>query len=132
LRFQPGQGAGERRTGAVDEGPASFLGVKQAKDNDLEIGIAGGVDHDERAVADGTQDLGHTPWAAESDVLQRDAADVVGADGPPALLGDEVAQVRGGVPEGRVLGEFCGADRDRFTPTLAQWMSPAVNRPASK
>ena len=51
-----------------------------------------------------------------ADVVEGDAVDLVRLDGAAALLGDEVAQVRGGEAEGGVAGELGLADRQRLAP----------------
>ena len=115
LRFEPGQSTGERRTTAVDERLAPLLRLKPAEDDDLQVGVVGGVDHDERAAGDRGEDVGDPVGSALADVGQRDGVDLVRGDRAVAFLGDEFPQVGRGVAEGGVLGELAVADRDRFS-----------------
>ena len=115
LRFEPGQSTGERRTTAVDERLAPLLGLEPAEDDDLQVGVVGGVDHDERAAGDRGEDFGDPVGSALADVGQRDGVDLVRGDRAVALLGDEFPQVGRGVAEGGVLGELAVADRNRFS-----------------
>ena len=106
LWFQARQRPDERRPGAVPEAASVFLHLQEPEDDDFQVGVVGGVDHDERAAGDPVQDLGDPAGAAEPDVVQGDAVHLVGGDGAVALLGDEVPQVGRLVTERRVLGEF--------------------------
>ena len=116
LRVQPGQGLRERRTGPVQERLAGRLRLEQSEHDDVEVGVLDGVDHDERAVGHRGEDLGHPLRATAADVVEGDAVHLVRLDGAAALLGDELAQVRGGEAEGGVAGELGLADRQRLAP----------------
>ena len=113
LRFQPGQRTRERRTTAVDERPAPLQRLQPAQHDDLQVGVVGGIDHDERAAGDRGQDVGDPVGSALADVGQREGMDLIRGDRAIALLGDEFPQVRRGVAEGGVLGELAVADRNR-------------------
>ena len=114
MGFEPGQSTGERRAAAVYERLAPLLRLQPAEDDDLQVGVVGGIDHDERAAGDRGEDVGDPVGAALADVGQRDGVDLVRGDRAAAFLGDEVAQVGRGVAEGGVLGELAIADRNRF------------------
>jgi hypothetical protein len=111
LRIQPGQGLHQRWPGAAQEGPAGRLRLQQPEDDHLQVGVLHGVDDHEPAAGHAGEDLGHPPRPAKADVLKGDAQDVTRPDRPAALLGDELAQVGGGVAEGGVAGELGLADR---------------------
>ena len=114
LGFEPGQSTGERRAAAVYERLAPLQRLQPAQDDDLQVGVVGGVDHDERAAGHPVQDIGDPVGAALADIGQRDGVDLVRGDRAAAFLGDEFPQVGRGVAEGGVLGELAIADRNRF------------------
>ena len=116
LRVQPGQRLRERRTGPVQERLPGRLRLEQTEHDDVEVGVLDGVDDDERAVGHVGEDLGNPLRAAAADVVEGDAVHLIRPDGAAALLGDELAQVRGREAEGGVAGELGLADRLRLSP----------------
>ena len=114
LRVQPGQWLRERRTGPVQERLPVGLRLEQAEDDDVEVGVLDGVDHDERPVGHVGENLGDPLGSADADVVEGEAAHLVRRDGAPALLRDELPQVRRREPEGGVAGEFRLADGQRL------------------
>ena len=71
LGFEPGQSTRERRAAAVYERLAPFLRLQPAEDDDLQVGVVGGVDHDERAAGDRGEDVSDPLGSALADVGQR-------------------------------------------------------------
>ena len=110
----PARALRERWAAAVDERLARLLRLQRAEDDDLQVGVVGGVDHHPSSVGDRAEDFGDPIGSALPDVGQRDRVDLVRGDRAIALLGDEFPQVGRGVAEGGVLGELAGADRNRF------------------
>ena len=126
LLVEPGQRLRERRSGPVQERLPGRLGVEQAENDDVEVRVLDCVDDDERAVGHSGEDLGH-PLAGRrggcpSSVMLCTCSGRIGA---AALLGDELAQVRGGETEGGVAGELRLADRLR----LARRPAPSARHP---
>ena len=80
LRFEPGQRPGERWATAVYERLAALLRLERAEHDDLQVGVVGGVDHDERAAGDPAEDFGDPVGSALADVGQRDGVDLVRGD----------------------------------------------------
>ena len=105
-RVQPGQGLHERRPAAVQEGPAGRCRLEQPEDDDIQVGVLHGVHDDEPTAGHAGEELGHPPRPTKADVVKGDAQDVARLDHAAALLGDEVAQVGGGVSEGGVAREL--------------------------
>ncbi len=133
----PASACGERRAAPVDEGLARRLRLEQAEHDDLQVGVVGGVDDDKPAAGDAAQGYRRPAPVRRRRMSDRLMLWTVRGDRrhrPAALFSDdEFAQVRRGIAERRVAGELAvsppGSARP---PTFAQWMSPAVNRPASK
>jgi hypothetical protein len=115
LRFEPSQCTGERRAAAVYKRFAPLLRLERAEDDDLQVGVVGGVDHHPCPVVDRAEDFGDPLGSALPDVGQGDGVDLVHGDRAVALLGDEFPQVGRGVAEGGVPGELAGADRNGFS-----------------
>ena len=110
-------------SGCGNDGPVRYrndfpvgLRLEQTEHDDVEVGVLDGVDDDERAVGHVGEDLGNPLRAAAADVVEGDAVHLIRPDGAAALLGDELAQVRGREAEGGVAGELGLADRLRLAP----------------
>ena len=112
-RAHAGQRAHERGTGAEQERRARTLGHQHPGRDRLQVGVFGGVDHGPAAVPHPGQQLADALRAAEPDVGQADAADVVPPDRAAALLRHEVTQVRCAVAERGVPRELGLAHRDQ-------------------
>ena len=73
LWIQPGQGLRERRPGPVQECLAGGLRLEQSEHDDVEVRVVDRVDHDERAVGDRGEDLGHALRATPADAADEPA-----------------------------------------------------------
>ena len=115
LRFEPGERLRERRTAPVARTTYRAAALEQPEHDDLQVGVVGGIHHDPRAAGDRGEDIGHPVGPTLADVGQADRMHLVGVDRAAALLRNELAQVRGRVAEGGVLGELTRPDRDGST-----------------
>jgi hypothetical protein len=110
-RAHAGQRAHERGAGAEEKRRARALGCQHPRGDRLQVRVFGGIDHDPAAVPPSGQQLADSLRAAEPDVVEADAADVVPGDRAAALFRHEVTQVRCAVAERGVLGELRLAHR---------------------
>ena len=125
----PASARTKRGAGAEQERRARTLGHQHPGRHRLQVGVFGGVDHGPAAIPHPGQQLADPLRAAEPDVGQADAANGVPPDRAAALLRHEVTQVRCAVAE---RANSVSPTGTRRPPTRAQWMSPAVSRPASR